>query len=187
MAAASEQGRVVTNGMSCFARDGQNANAALLVGVSPEDFGSEHPLAGIEFQRKLEEAAFRVGGGGYRAPVQRVEDFLQNRASTHLGDVHPTYRPGVTPSNLGDCLPEVITEAMRQGIQLMDRRLHGFAYPDAAAHRNPRREVLLRCGFCGTKAVSLCLCGDFIPAGKERAMPGALSPRRWMASAVLKW
>ena len=131
VAAASEEGRVVTNGMSCFARDGKNANAALLVGVAPEDFGSGHPLAGIDFQRKLEEAAFRVGGGDYHAPAQRVEDFLQNRASTRLGEVEPTYRPGVTPCNLSACLPEVITEAMRQGIRLMDRRLHGFAYPDA--------------------------------------------------------
>ena len=85
---------MVTNGMSCFARDGKNANAALLVGVAPEDFGSGHPLAGIDFQRKLEEAAFRVGGGDYHAPAQRVEDFLQNRASTRLGEVEPTYRPG---------------------------------------------------------------------------------------------
>ena len=100
---------MVTNGMSCFARDGENANAALLVGVSPEDFGSEHPLAGIDFQRKLEEAAFRAGGGDYRAPVQRVEDFLKNRASTRLGDVQPTYRPGVTPGNLSACLPDLIT------------------------------------------------------------------------------
>lgn len=131
VAAASEEGRLVTNGMSCLARDGQNANAALLVGVSPEDFGSEHPLAGIAFQRKLEEAAFRLGGGGYRAPVQRVEDFLKNRPSTFLGAVSPTYRPGVTPCNLSDCLPDFVSESMRQGILLMDKRLHGFAFPDA--------------------------------------------------------
>lgn len=131
VAAASEEGRVVTNGMSCWARDGENANAALLVGVGPEDFGSVHPLAGVEFQRKLEEAAYRAGGGGYRAPAQRVEDFLAGRASHRLGEVVPTYRPGVTPTDLGRCLPEFVTEGMRAGIRLMDRRLHGFAFGDA--------------------------------------------------------
>lgn len=131
VAAASEEGRVVTNGMSCWARDGENANAALLVGVGPEDFGSVHPLAGVEFQRKLEEAAYRAGGGGYRAPAQRVEDFLVGRASRRLGEVVPTYRPGVTPTDLGQCLPEFVTEGMRAGIRLMDRRLHGFAFGDA--------------------------------------------------------
>ena len=173
VAAASEEGRVVTNGMSCFARDGENANAALLVGVSPEDFGSEHPLAGIEFQRKLEEAAFRVGGGGYHAPVQRVEDFLQNRASTRLGDVQPTYRPGVTPSNLRDCLPEVITEAMRQGIQLMDRRLHGFAYPDALLTGTETRSSspvrILRDESC--QSVSL---RGFYPCGEGAGYAGGI-------------
>ena len=131
VAAASEEGRLVTNGMSNFARDGENANAALLVGIGPEDFGADGPLAGVTFQRKLEEKAFRLGGGGYAAPVQRVEDFLQNRASKRLGDVKPTYRPGVTPSALDGCLPSELTEAMRQGIVQMERYLHGFAYPDA--------------------------------------------------------
>ena len=117
--------------MSNFARDGENANAALLVGIGPEDFGADGSLAGVTFQRKLEEKAFRLGGGGYAAPVQRVEDFLQNRASKRLGDVKPTYRPGVTPSALDGCLPSELTEAMRQGIVQMERYLHGFAYPDA--------------------------------------------------------
>ena len=81
MAAASEQGRVVTNGMSAYARDRENINGGLLVNVTPEDFGSGHPLAGVAFQRQLEEAAFRLGGGGYAAPCQRVEDFLAGRPS----------------------------------------------------------------------------------------------------------
>lgn len=131
VAAASEENRLVTNGMSNFARDGVNANSALLVGVEPKDYGSDHPLAGVELQRRLEEKAFRFGGGDYRAPVQRVEDFLQRRASKSLGEVEPTYRPGVTPCNLDDCLPEFITDSMRQGILLMNNRLHGFSYPDA--------------------------------------------------------
>lgn len=131
VAAASEVGRLVTNGMSRFARDGKNANSALLVGVDPKDFGSGDPLAGIAFQRGLEERAFRLGGGNYRAPVQRVEDFLKRRASKSIGDVKPTYAPGVTPCSLDDCLPEYIADSMRQGILLMNARLRGFSYPDA--------------------------------------------------------
>ena len=129
--AASEPGRLVTNGMSRFARDGENANSALLVGVGPEDYGSDSPLAGMEFQRRLEENAFRLGGGNYRAPVQRVEDFLNRTSSVRLGDVRPTYRAGVTPCSLDDCLPAEITDSMREGIRRMDCQLHGFASPDA--------------------------------------------------------
>ena len=131
LAAASEQGRLVTNGMSAFARDGENANSALLVGVGPRDFGGSHPLDGVRFQRKLEEAAFRLGGGDYRAPVQRVEDFLKGRATSVLGEISPTYRPGVTPCSLAECLPREITESMQEGIRQMDGRLKGFAHPDA--------------------------------------------------------
>lgn len=131
MAAASQPGGLCVNGMSYRARDGRNANAALLVGVRPEDFGDDHPLAGFVWQRSIEQAAFRTGGGGFKAPVQRVEDFLAGRASTRLGDVQPTYRPGVTPADLRDCLPDFIIEDMRLGIRQMERQLHGFAHPDA--------------------------------------------------------
>lgn len=131
VAAASEPGRLVTNGMSNFARDGANANAALLVGVGPQDFGDEHPLAGMEFQRRLEAEAFRLGGENYHAPVQRVEDFLKRVPTKSMGDVKPTYLPGVTPCSLDDCLPNFITDSMRQGIQLMNRKLREFSFPDA--------------------------------------------------------
>lgn len=131
VAAASEEGRLVTNGMSYHTRDGKNANSALLVGVEPGDFGSSHPLAGIEFQRRLEEKAFASGGQNYRAPAQRVEDFLLNRPSRSFGEVKPSYAPGVTPSDLSRCLPEFITESMRQGILAMNQKLRGFAAPDA--------------------------------------------------------
>ncbi|WBY64301.1 NAD(P)/FAD-dependent oxidoreductase [Thermocaproicibacter melissae] len=131
VAAASEPGRLVTNGMSEFARDGVNANSALLVNVGPGDFGGEGPLAGMEFQRRLEEKAFELGGGNYRAPAQRVEDFLARRASTGFGSVVPTYPIGVTPCSLDDCLPEVIADSMREGLRQMDTRLKGFASPDA--------------------------------------------------------
>ena len=131
VAAASEEGRVVTNGMSRRARDGVNANSALLVGVGPQDFGGDHPLAGMLWQEKLETLAFEAGGGGYRAPAQRVEDFLHARPSTGFGDVVPSYRPGVTPGSLDSVLPWELTDAMRQGLSMLDARLHGFACPDA--------------------------------------------------------
>ncbi len=126
VAAASEIGRVVTNGMSEFARNKDNANAALLVGVGEEDFGSKEPLAGMYFQRKLEEAAFRFGGKNYHAPAQTVGDFLQNRESKHLGDVEPSYRPGVNLTDLSNVLPAEIAAAMRCGIKEMAKKLHGF-------------------------------------------------------------
>ena len=131
IAAASQPGGLVVNGMSYHARDGRNANAALLVGVNPEDFGDDHPLAGFVWQRSIEQAAYRTGGGDFRAPVQRVEDFLHGRASARLGEVQPTYQPGVTPADLRDCLPEFIINNLRLGITQMDKQLRGFAHPDA--------------------------------------------------------
>ena len=131
VAAASEEGRLVTNGMSAFARDGANANSALLVGVGPADFGGCGPLAGVEFQRGLEEQAFRLGGGGYRAPAQRVEDFLARRPSSGFGCVQPSYPLGAAPCALDGCLPPFLADAMREGIRRMDARLRGFAFPDA--------------------------------------------------------
>lgn len=131
VAAASEPGRVVTNGMSEFARDGKNANAALLVGVEPRDFGSAHPLAGMYFQRCLEEAAFRAGGGDYRAPAQLVGDFLKKQVSTAVGNVNPSYRPGVRFADLSAVLPDFVTETMRRAIVEMDGKLRGFAAADA--------------------------------------------------------
>lgn len=130
VAAASEPGRLVTNGMSRYARDEKNANAALLVGVNSADFESEHPLAGMYFQRKWEEEAYRAGGGDFRAPAQRVGDFLKGKASRSFGTV-PSYRPGVVPADLSTCLPSYVVESMQQGILLMERRLRGFSNPDA--------------------------------------------------------
>ena len=130
VAAASEQGGVVTNGMSLRARDGRNINGGLLVGVGPEDFPGEDVLAGVTFQEQWERAAFRVGGGNFRAPAQRVEDFLARRASEGPGSIFPTYRPGVTWTDLSSCLPEYVIDTLRQSLPLLDRKLHGFAAPD---------------------------------------------------------
>ena len=131
VAAASEEGRLVTNGMSCRARDGANINGGFLVGVSPADFGSEHPLAGVEFQRRWEAAAYTLGGGGFRAPAQTVADFLARRPSTALGRITPTYRPGVTPAELDRCLPGCVADTLRGALPLFDRKLRGFAAPEA--------------------------------------------------------
>jgi uncharacterized FAD-dependent dehydrogenase len=131
VAAASEPGRVVTNGMSQYSRNERNANAGIVVGVTPADFPSAHPLAGIEFQRRWEERAFAEGGGTYAAPAQRVGDFLAGRASTELGAVVPSYKPGVRPADLAACLPDYAVAAIREALPAFDRRLRGFATTDA--------------------------------------------------------
>ena len=131
VAAASEEHRVVTNGMSEFARDKENINGALLVNVTPEDFGGDSPLAGIEFQRKLEDDAYALGGGRYFAPAQRVEDFLARRPSTAPGRVQPSYRPGVTWTDLHQCLPPFITETLEQALPILGQKLAGYDQPDA--------------------------------------------------------
>lgn len=125
--AASEEKRLAVNGMSYFARAGENANSAVLTAVLPQDLAGDHPLAGIEFQRRLEEQAYQEGGGNYQAPVQMVEDFLAGRPSLGLGLVEPSYRPGVRPGDLALCLPRRITQALGQGIREMDQIIPGFA------------------------------------------------------------
>ena len=131
VAAASEEGRLVTNGMSHRARDGKNINGGFLVGVSPADFGSNHPLAGVQFQIQWEKAAFALGGGNFHAPAQTVGDFLAGRPSAQLGSVAPTYRPGVTPTDLRRCLPGFVTDTLAGALPQFDRKLRGFADPNA--------------------------------------------------------
>ena len=131
VAAASEPGGVVTNGASLHARDGRNANAALLVNVGPEDLPGDDPLAGVELQRACEQAAFRLGGGGYRAPAQLLGDFLAGRPSTSGGRVEPSYPRGVSWGSIDPCLPPHIVETLRAGIPELARRLHGYDDPEA--------------------------------------------------------
>ena len=126
VAAASEEGGVAVNGMSRFARDAENSNSAVLVGVAPEDFGSSDPLAGVELQRKMEREAFALGGGDYKAPAQTVGDFLSDRASTGFGEVSPSYPRGVTPCDLRNCLPPFVAQSLKAGLPLMGKRLRGF-------------------------------------------------------------
>ena len=131
VAAASEPGGAVTNGMSCYARDGANINGALLVNVTPADFPGSHPLAGIAFQRRLEAEAFALGGGDYTAPAQLVGDFLANRPSSGPGKVTPSYRPGVKFTDLRRCLPPFVSDALGEALPLLERQIRGFAQPDA--------------------------------------------------------
>lgn len=126
MAASSEEGRLTVNGMSCFARDGENSNSALLVNVTPDDFGSAHPLAGVEFQRKIEEKAFIAGGSDYSAPVILVGDMLKKRVGTSFGRVKPTYLPGVKFAALEEYLPQFVCDTIREGIVEMGKRIKGF-------------------------------------------------------------
>ena len=130
VAAASEEGRVVTNGMSYADRDGENANAALLVTVNPEEFPYEGVLGGMKWQRELEEAAFRVSNS-YRAPAQKVGDFLSGVASTGAGSVLPTYRPGVVWTDLNGVLPAKISRCLKEALPQLEDNLKGFADPDA--------------------------------------------------------
>jgi len=134
VAAASEEGRLVTNGMSQYSRKERNANAGIVVGVTPEDFPGDfrtNPLAGIAFQRHWEEQAFIAGGSNWLAPAQLVGDFLANRPSTALGAVVPSYKPGVTPTDLNLCLPEYATTAMREALAVFGRQIDGYAMEDA--------------------------------------------------------
>ena len=130
VAAASEEGRIVTNGMSYADRDGENANAALLVTVNPADFPYEGTLGGVKWQREIEERAYQASGS-YRAPAQLVGDFLAEKPSTGAGEIQPTYRPGVHWCDLHEILPERITGAIAQALPLLDGKLKGFAGPDA--------------------------------------------------------
>jgi len=130
--AASEAGGVVTNGMSGSRRNGKNANSALVVEVGPSDYGSPGPLAGIEYQRRWERKAFELGGGDYRAPAQTVRDFLQGKPGGDLGGlVRPTYRPGVTPADLHQCLPAPVAAVLPEALAALGRKVKGFDHPEA--------------------------------------------------------
>ena len=133
VATASEPGRLVTNGMSQYSRRERNANSGIVVGITPDDYPGEKgdPLAGIAFQRHYEELAYKAGGESWSAPAQRVGDFLEGRASTSLGEVIPSYRPGVTPTDLALCLPDFAIAAMREALRVFARQIPGYAMADA--------------------------------------------------------
>jgi uncharacterized FAD-dependent dehydrogenase len=130
VAATSEPNRVVTNGMSQYSRNERNANAGIVVGITPDDYPGG-PLAGIEFQRALESKAYELGGGTYEAPGQLVGDFLMGRASTELGSVTPSYKPGVHLTDLAPSLPAYAIEAIREAIPAFEKQIKGFSMHDA--------------------------------------------------------
>ena len=131
VAATSEEGRVVTNGMSQYSRNERNANAAIVVGISPEQDFPDHPLAGIDLQRELESLAYQLGGENYNAPAQLVGDFLNNKPSTELASVTPSYKPGITLGDLSKALPEFAIAAIREAIPAFDKQVKGYAMADA--------------------------------------------------------
>jgi hypothetical protein len=131
VAATSEAGHVVTNGMSQYSRNERNANSAIVVGVTPDDYPGNHPLAGIDFQRQLEALAFKLGGSSYQAPGQLVGDFLANRPSSAFGSVSPSYTPGVHLGDLRTALPTYAIDAIREALPAFDKRIKGFAMADA--------------------------------------------------------
>ena len=131
MPATSEQGGMVTNGMSNYARNERNANSALIVQVHKEDFAGDSPLAGIAYQREIERKAFVAGGSSYKAPVQLVGDFLQDKTSEKFGEIQPSYPMGTQFADLRAVLPSYITDTLKLALMDMDRKLHGFAHPDS--------------------------------------------------------
>ena len=173
IAASSEPGQVVTNGMSRYARKAPNANSGLLVGVGPEDFGDTHPLAGVAYQRRWEELAFALGGGDYRAPAQTVGDLLARRASTGFGAVKPSYTPGVVPADLADCLPPEVVSAFREALPQMGKKLSAFAMSDAVLTgvetRSSSPVRILRTDACESESLR-----GLYPAGEGAGYAGGI-------------
>jgi uncharacterized protein len=172
VAATSEVGRVVTNGMSQYERSGKNANSGIVVGITPEDYPGS-AIAGIEFQRRLEERAFELGGGTYKAPGQLVGDFLARQASTQLGAVKPSYKPGIHLCDLSSSLPDYAIEAIREAIPAFDKQLHGFAMHDAVLTGVETRTSSPICIKRGDDYQSLSTKGLY-PAGEGAGYAGGI-------------
>lgn len=164
VAATSENGGVVVNGMSEWARDKENSNSALLVNIFPEDFPSEYVLSGFDLQRQMEQKAFILGGGDFRAPAQLVGDFLNDRKSTKLSFVNPSCPTGVTPTDIRQVLPKKVTDTMAEAIVMMDKKLNGFALPDAVLTAPETRSSspvrILRDDIYQTNVRGLYPCGE---------------------------
>lgn len=162
---SSEEGMVVTNGMSYHKRDKVNANSALLVNVKPSDYnGEEHPLNGIEFQRELERKAYVMGGSNYNAPAQTVGDYLANTKTTEFATVTPSYRPGVTPSNLNELFPDYINESLHEALPVFAKKLKEFNNMDAVMtgveSRSSSPVTILRDENLMSNIVGIYPCGE---------------------------
>lgn len=165
VAAASEENRVVTNGMSYYKRDRENANSALLIGINTEDFGSDYVLAGVEMQRKLEENAFEVGGGGYYAPAQKVGDFLNNIPSAEQGSIVPSYKPGVKYTDIRNVFPDFMNESFALALNELDKKIKGFACDDAVMTAVESRSsspvrITRNDNYMSTNVMGLYPCGE---------------------------
>ena len=173
VAAASEEGRLVVNGMSEYARDSENANSALLVQVGPEDFPTDDVLAGVEFQRRIEEKAFKAGGGDYSAPIQRLGDFMEGRKSEKEGSVHHSYLPKARFADLNEVLPGFVCDAIKEAVPYLGKKLKGFDSPDAimtgAETRSSSPVRILR----GQDGQSINLEGLY-PAGEGAGYAGGI-------------
>ena len=190
VAAASEPGRVVTNGMSEFARDRANINGGLLVSVTPDDFGGapDDPLAGVAFQRRLEEAAYRAGGETYAAPAQTVGDFLAGKASTGASGVMPSYQPAVKWGDLRGCLPDFVCDALAEALPELDQKLRGFAASDAVLtaveSRSSSPVRITRDEACQSALRGLYPCGE--GAGYAGGIMSAAADGIRVAEAILR-
>ncbi len=173
VAAASEEGRVVTNGMSQYSRNERNANSAIVVGIDPETDYPGHPLAGIELQRKLEAQAFVLGGSNYDAPAQTIGDFLAGNASTEFGDVQPSYTPGVKLTDLSEVLPAYAIAAIREAIPAFDKEIKGFARPEGLLTGVETRTSSPICIKRNAQYQSLNVQGLF-PAGEGAGYAGGI-------------
>ncbi|MEZ5503552.1 MAG: NAD(P)/FAD-dependent oxidoreductase [Halioglobus sp.] len=173
VAATSEAGRVVTNGMSQYSRNERNANSAIVVGINPEEDYPGHVLAGIDLQRELESLAWRLGGENYNAPAQRVGDFLQGRPSTVLGSVVPSYQPGVTLTDLSGALPDFAIAALREALPAFDQQIPGFAMADAVLTGVETRSSSPICIRRGEDFQSLNTRGLY-PAGEGAGYAGGI-------------
>ncbi|OGS91030.1 MAG: hypothetical protein A2Z95_05155 [Gallionellales bacterium GWA2_60_18] len=173
VAATSEAGRVVTNGMSQYSRNERNANSGIVVGVTPDDYPGD-PLAGIEFQRRWESRAFELGGGDYRAPAQLVGDFLAGRPSTTFGSVQPSYTPGVHLTDLSSALPDYAIAAIREALPAFAKQIYGFDMADAVLTGvETRTSSPLRIKRNDGDMQSINTCGLY-PAGEGAGYAGGI-------------
>ncbi|EJG1898679.1 NAD(P)/FAD-dependent oxidoreductase [Vibrio parahaemolyticus] len=173
VAATSEEGRVVTNGMSQYSRAERNANSAIVVGISPEEDYPGDPLAGIRFQRELESNAYKLGGENYDAPAQKIGDFLKGRDPSQLGDVEPSFTPGIKLTDLSKALPPFAVEAIREAIPAFDRKIKGFASEDGLLTGVETRTSSPVCIKRGKDFQSVNLKG-FYPAGEGAGYAGGI-------------
>jgi len=173
VAAASEEGGVVTNGMSQYSRHERNANSAIVVGIDPERDYPGHPLAGIDLQRKLERAAFELGGADYHAPAQLIGDFLAGKSSAELGEVKPSYTPGIRLTDLSAVLPDFAIAAIREAIPAFDKQIKGFAKADGLLTGVETRTSSPICIKRGKDFQSLNVRGLY-PAGEGAGYAGGI-------------